>query len=207
MKKQLANIITLFRIVCSIWLLLLPVFSMRFYVVYLFYGFTDMIDGPIARKTHSVTEFGSKLDSVADLIFVVVAFVKLLSVISLPNWLWVWITIIALIKVTNIVFGWISVKRLVIEHMLMNKITGFVLFLLPLTLSFIELKYSAVVVCAVAAISAIQEGKCIKVNDENRNKKRVSYLYRTATTQYPCLLPHLGDSRGAGRIRLTQAQR
>ena len=77
MKKYLANIITLFRIVCSIWLLLLPVFSIRFYVVYLFCGFTDMIDGAIARKTHSVTEFGSKLDSVADLIFVVVAFVKI----------------------------------------------------------------------------------------------------------------------------------
>ena len=166
MKKQLANIITLFRIVCSIWLLLLPVFSMRFYVVYLFYGFTDMIDGTIARKTNSVTEFGSKLDSVVDLIFVVVAFIKLLPVISFPNWLWVWIAIIALIKVTNIVFGWISEKRLVIEHTLMNKITGFVLFLFPLTLSFIELEYSAIVVCSVATISAIQESKCIKVNDE-----------------------------------------
>ncbi len=166
MKKYLANIITLFRIVCSIWLLLLPVFSIRFYVVYLFCGFTDMIDGAIARKTHSVTEFGSKLDSVADLIFVVVAFVKLLPVISLPNWLWVWIAIIALIKVANILFGWISAKRLVIEHTLMNKITGFVLFLLPLTLSFIELKYSAVVICTVATMSAIQEGEYIKMNDE-----------------------------------------
>ena len=125
-----------------------------------------MIDGTIARKTNSVTEFGSKLDSVVDLIFVVVAFIKLLPVISFPNWLWVWIAIIALIKVTNIVFGWISEKRLVIEHTLMNKITGFVLFLFPLTLSFIELEYSAIVVCSVATISAIQESKCIKVNDE-----------------------------------------
>ena len=166
MKKQLANIITLSRIVCSIWLLMLPLFSLRFYVVYLFCGFTDMIDGTIARKTQSVTEFGSKLDSVADFIFVVVAFVKLLPVIILPNWLWGWITIIALIKTVNIVYGIISERRLAIEHTLMNKITGFVLFLLPLTLSFIKLKYSAVVVCAVATISAIQEGKYIKVNDE-----------------------------------------
>jgi len=36
------------------------------------------------------------------------------------------------------------------------------------------------------------------------NKKRVSYLYRTATTAYPCCLPTLGDSAGAGRIRLTR---
>ena len=122
-----------------------------------------MVDGTISRKTDSVTEFGSKLDSVADLIFLLVAFVKLLPVITLPNWLWGWMAIIALIKVANIVFGWISEKRLAIEHTLMNKITGFLLFLLPLTLSFIELKYSTAIVCAVATISAIQESKYIKV--------------------------------------------
>ena len=168
MKKQVANIITLFRIVCSIGLLLLPVFSIRFYVVYLFCGFTDMIDGTVARSTHSVTEFGSKLDSVADLIFLLVAFVKLLPVISFPNWLWGWIAIIALIKVGNIVFGWITENKLAIEHTLMNKITGFVLFLLPLTMSFVELKYSGVVACVVATFAAIQEGMILK---ENRNKK------------------------------------
>ena len=40
----------------------------------------------------------------------------------------------------------------------MNKATGFLLFLLPLTLGFIELKYSYVIVCSVATASAIQEG-------------------------------------------------
>lgn len=35
-------------------------------------------------------------------------------------------------------------------------------------------------------------------------KKWVSYLHRTATTTYPCFLPDLGDSAGAGRIRLTR---
>ena len=39
------------------------------------------------------------------------------------------------------------------------------------------------------------------------NKKRVSSLYRTATTTYPCSIPRLGDSVGAGRIRLTRAQK
>ncbi len=33
-----------------------------------------------------------------------------------------------------------------------------------------------------------------------------SYLYRTATTVYPCYLPVLGDSTGAGRIRLANAK-
>jgi len=35
-------------------------------------------------------------------------------------------------------------------------------------------------------------------------KKWVSYLYRTATTTYPCFRQDLGDSAGADRIRLTR---
>lgn len=31
-------------------------------------------------------------------------------------------------------------------------------------------------------------------------------VYRTATTAYPCFLPDLGDSTGAGRIRLPSAK-
>ena len=34
-----------------------------------------------------------------------------------------------------------------------------------------------------------------------KNKKR-QIRYRTATTAYPCFLPDLGDSTGAGRIDL-----
>jgi hypothetical protein len=33
-----------------------------------------------------------------------------------------------------------------------------------------------------------------------------SYLHRTATTIYPCCIPALGDSIGAGRIRLAGAK-
>ena len=69
MKKRLANIITGSRILCSIWMLFPPVFSRQFYILYLLCGFTDMIDGTVARKTNSVTAFGSRLDSVADFVF------------------------------------------------------------------------------------------------------------------------------------------
>lgn len=43
-----------------------------------------MIDGTIARKTKSVTAFGSGLDSVADFVFVVTAFIKLLPELNIP---------------------------------------------------------------------------------------------------------------------------
>ena len=37
-------------------------------------------------------------------------------------------------------------------------------------------------------------------------KKMASYLHRTATTIYPCCIPALGGSIGAGRIRLAGAK-
>ena len=77
-------------------------------------------------------------------------------------WLYVWVGIIALINVINIVSGYVVQMRFVAVHSVMNKVTGALLFLLPLTLSFIDLKYSATVVCIVATFAAIQEGHFIR---------------------------------------------
>ena len=117
----MANIITCCRILCSILLLFVPAFSSTFYILYLVAGFTDMIDGPIARKTNTANEFGSRLDTIADMVFAA-------------------------------------------EHTVMNKITGFMLFILPFTLPFIDLTYSGGLVCAAAIFAAVQEGHLIRKN-------------------------------------------
>ena len=68
MKKYIANVLTACRILGSILLLFFPVFSVAFYIIYIFCGVSDMIDGTIARKTNSISKFGSKLDTIADLV-------------------------------------------------------------------------------------------------------------------------------------------
>jgi len=158
MKKHIANIITGFRIVLSLPLLLIPLTSAWFCVLYLLCGLSDMIDGAIARKTNAVSSFGSKLDTVSDFVFMAVCAVKLLPIIYLPIWVWIWIAVIAIIKFANIVLGFVLRKKLVVYHSVLNKITGSLLFLLPFTLQFIEPTYSFVVVCSVATIAAIGEG-------------------------------------------------
>lgn len=60
----MANIITGIRIVCSIALLFFLVFSPAYYTLYIVAGVSDMIDGAIARKTDTVSDYGSKLDKV-----------------------------------------------------------------------------------------------------------------------------------------------
>lgn len=67
---------------------------------------------------------------------------------------------------TFIISGYVCNKRFTVEHTVMNKITGLLLFVLPLTLFFIELKYSAVVVCTIATFSAVQEGHYIRMGRE-----------------------------------------
>ena len=158
MIKNVANILTSFRILGSILLLFFPVFSAAFYSIYLLCGFSDMIDGTIARKTNSTGEFGAKMDTVADIVFITASLIKVLPTIHIPAWLWIWGIIIAVIKIGNIIWGYVSKKQLIALHTVMNKVTGLLLFLLPLTLSFIELKYSLVAVCSIATFSAIQEG-------------------------------------------------
>ena len=161
----MANAITIFRIAASIVLLFCPVFSPAFYVLYIAAGLSDMLDGYVARKTNTDSRFGAKLDTIADYVFVIVCLIKLLPVIRIPIWLYVWTGIIALIKVINIISGFAVQKMFLAVHSEMNKATGFLLFLLPLTIPVFPLKYFAIVVCAAATYAAIQEGHLIRTGE------------------------------------------
>ena len=63
-------------------------------------------------------------------------------------------------------FGICRTKRFVAVHSLMNKATGALLFLLPLTISVLPLKYSAIVMCTAATFAAVQEGHFIRTGRE-----------------------------------------
>ena len=158
MKKQIANIITSCRLLGSIGLLFCPVYSACFYGLYIFCGLTDMVDGTIARKTGAVSSFGARLDTVADFLFVIASFVKLVPVIRIPVWIWGWAAVIAVVKLVNLVWGSTQMKQMPSLHTIANKATGLCLFLLPLTMSFVELRYTVPVVCIIATIAAVQEG-------------------------------------------------
>ena len=158
----MANIITGIRIICSIALVFFPAFSPAFYTLYIVAGISDMIDGVVAREMGTVSEFGTKLDTAADFILVVVCLIKLIPIIHVPKWLIIWIIVIAVIKAINLISGYVTRIEIVVLHTVMNKVTGILLFVLPLTLTFIDLKYSGAVISTLATFSAIQEGHLIR---------------------------------------------
>ena len=109
----MANIITGIRIVCSIALLFFPAFSPAFYALYVAAGVSDTTDGAVARKTGSVSDFGSKLDTAADFVLAAVCLIKMIPVLDIQLWLMIWIAVIALIKGINIISGYVMRKEFV----------------------------------------------------------------------------------------------
>ena len=157
MKKHLANIITGSRIVLSLPLLLIPLTSAWFYALYLLCGLSDMIDGAVARRTKSASEFGAKLDTVSDFVFMTVVLIKFVPHLHIPVWLWIWIGVIAMMKLGNAVWGFVRTGKITFSHTVLNKVTGLLLFLLPVTISFVDLTYILPIVCTVATVAAIHE--------------------------------------------------
>lgn len=87
----------------------------------------------------------------------VVCLLKLVPVLNVATWIYIWVAIIAIIKAINVVSEYVMQKKFIAVHTVMNKVAGALLFALPLTLHFIDSKYSASVVCTVATFAAIQK--------------------------------------------------
>ena len=161
--KNIANYISISRIIMSIALFIPKTFSITFYMIYIYCGLSDMLDGFLARKYKITSEFGAKIDSIADMIFVSVSILKIIHFIEISIAIYIWIIIVVLIKVFNIILGYIQYKNLILLHTVANKITGFVLFIIPLTIGVIDIKILEILICGIATFSAIQESYYIKI--------------------------------------------
>ncbi len=65
----------------------------------------------MARKLQSESKTGAVLDSVADIIFVVCCAARLLPVVEIPVWLWIWAGVIVFVKIVNQVSALVVSKR------------------------------------------------------------------------------------------------
>lgn len=158
----MANLITGSRVILSVVMLFFPAYSYPFYCCFLLAGFTDMIDGTVARMCEETSEFGARIDSIADMIFVAASVYKFLPVLRFPVSIWIWTAIIALIKLINIISGYAIKRKFVSMHTMVNKITGMLLFFFPLSVAIVDIRISGVVVCMAATFAAIQEGHFIR---------------------------------------------
>ena len=71
-------------------------------------------------------------------------------------------SLIFFVKIINIISGYAMHKRFIAVHTTMNKVTGVLLFIVPLTLSIVPLIYTGIPICSVATFAAVQEGHFIR---------------------------------------------
>ena len=161
-KLTMANALSVLRIILSVALLAPPALSPAFLVLYAAAGLTDMLDGFVARSTKTETELGAKLDSIADLTLAVICLAKILPTVAAPAWLWAWVTFIAVVKVANVVSGLVMWKRLVMPHTVVNKVAGFVAFLVLFAIPTFGVVAPSIPACVVTTFAAVQESHLIR---------------------------------------------
>lgn len=167
----MANVITGIRIVCALSLIFCPTFSTWFYSFYILGGISDVLDGAAARHLGTATKCGAQFDGAADILFFVIAIIKVVRAISVPIWLILWIVCIAVIKCFNIISGFVFFKRFVSEHTAPNKICGVLLFAIPLGIGRLSRQPAAMLIvltCGIATFAAIQEGYYIRTGKDIR---------------------------------------
>jgi len=155
--KVIPNCISFSRIGLSLILIFIKPLGVAFYAIYIICGFSDMIDGFIARKMGTTSAFGEKLDSIADMIMIVVLLFMLFPIINPSNKIIIWIIVISIIRLTVMGVALIKYKTFVSLHTYGNKISGLILFLFPIFISFIHTDVVIYLICIVASISAIEE--------------------------------------------------
>ena len=157
--SRIPNIISALRILGAICLLFFYPAGAVFWVIYGLCGISDIMDGYLARHLHAESKTGAVLDSVADICFVACCAIRLLPVLEIPPWLWIWAAIIVAIKIVNQISALIVCKRFCFPHTSANKLTGLLLFLVvPMTFwSIIPI----VIVTGIATVAAVHEGYII----------------------------------------------
>ena len=73
LKKNLANIFTIIRLILAVWLVFLALYSSQLILMFLIVlgcGILDALDGWVARRFNAETDIGAFLDRLADKIFI-----------------------------------------------------------------------------------------------------------------------------------------
>ena len=170
-KKNLANFITVTRMIATLVLLPLKVLSGSFFAVYAWCGISDVLDGLTARTLKITSELGSKLDSASDLAFYTVMMIKIYPYLMklLPMYVWVLIYSVVIIRAVCYIFVRKRDNCFIHRHTLFNKLTGLTMFFLPYLLEYRYFVYYCLFVLMLAYMATVDEISWIRKNGNSHD--------------------------------------
>jgi len=133
--RYVPNIITSLRVLLCLSLIFIkPVLGPLSFLIFCIAGFTDMIDGPLARRIpNAKTARGGDFDAFADMLMIVVGVFVIIPAMNIWGWLWPAIIGILVFKVVSAsVSGLIKHKKILFTHTLANKLAAIFLFIGPI---------------------------------------------------------------------------
>ena len=145
------------RIVCSVFIMFTKPFSLLFWILYIVCGISDILDGFIARSMKQESEFGAKLDSIADIIFISSVTIVLIPIIKIPYFVWVCVVVVIFIRTLSYLIGLKKFCTFTSLHTYANKLTGLLLFVIPVLYVIFNFKITAIIVSISAVLSSIEE--------------------------------------------------
>lgn len=176
-RKNLANIITVTRLICIVPLFLVPPFSLPFWILYAYCGVSDVADGIIARTMKLQSQAGAWLDSIADAAFLFTLMIRILPVLVIPPWIWAAGIGVLLIRLATYCLGFVKYKRFSSLHTYGNKVTGAMLFALPVLYAWLGMNVSAAILFVLAFLSAAEE-LLITISSKELDRDRKSLFGR-----------------------------
>lgn len=140
-RLTIPNSLSWFRLFGSPLLLPMSQLSNRSWVIvwFVLLGLSDALDGALARRWNQTSDFGSKLDGLADLVFYPCSAIVLAVLFPnylLPNIPYIGVTLTALAMVL-VVSRW-RCGKLVMLHTHINRYTGVLVFIAVLASFFID---------------------------------------------------------------------
>lgn len=159
LKRNIPNLITTFRLAGTVCLLFLEPFSVAFYVVYTLSGISDVLDGWVARKTKTTSEFGAKLDSIADLLFYAVMVAEIFPILwnKLPMSLWYIVAVVLILRLTSYGIAAWKYRRFASMHTYLNKLTGAAVFAMPYLIHLAFFRTYCWIACSISVVATIEE--------------------------------------------------
>ena len=132
-KRNLANLITLIRIFGAISLIFLEPLSLSFFIVYGVCGFSDCIDGLVARKLGISSALGAALDSFSDLLFYGVMAAKIFPTLQrlLTPFQWIIIAVPTGLHLIAYIICMLKFGKFSAIHTYANKVLGALVYAYP----------------------------------------------------------------------------
>ena len=173
----MANVITLIRMGLAISLLFIKKYSISFLIIYTICGFTDILDGYIARRTKTESNFGAKLDTISDLLFFIVMFIIMFDIFIKDIIFIVFIIIISLIRILSIIIALKKYNKFAILHTYTNKLTGLILFFIPYFIYLDGANIVIYIIGVIALFSSIEE-LAINIKSKKLDLNKSQYLIK-----------------------------